>query len=235
MKSLSNYITLTFLVFGVLGCNNSEEESSSESPLFTLLNASKSGIEFQNTITETDSLNILDYLYFYNGGGVALGDVNNDGWVDIYLTANQEANKLYLNKGNLTFEDYTEKAGVAGKSDWNTGVLMADINADGWLDIYTIAVVGINGFEGYNELFINNGDGTFTERAKEFNLAIQAYGTHAVSLDFDLDGDLDIFLLNHAVHTQESFGKVSLRNTRNDKTGDRLLRNDNGSFTDVSE
>ena len=120
------------------------------------------GIDFENTVVETDSLNILDYLYLYNGGGLAMGDVDGDGLLDLYFAANQGNNKLYLNKGDLQFEDVTQSAGVAGKSDWNTGSIMGDFNADGLLDIYVMAVVGINDFMGQNELFINNGDGTFT-------------------------------------------------------------------------
>jgi len=206
-----------------------------ETRQFEMLPASQSGVAFENILTENDELNILDYLYFYNGGGVAMGDINNDGLPDLYFSANQENNKLYLNKGNLKFEDITQTANVKGNSSWNTGAIMGDINGDGWLDIYVVAVVGINGFEGYNELFINNQDNTFTERAADFGLDFQSYGTTAVLLDFDLDGDLDIYLLNHAVHTEESFGRAQIREERDDKTGDRLLRNDGNTFTDVSE
>ncbi len=116
-------------------------------------------------LTETDDLNILDYLYFYNGGGVAVGDINNDGLADIFFSGNMVKNKLYLNKGGLKFEDITELADVAGNSSWNTGTVMGDVNGDGLLDIYVCAVVGINGFNGYNELFINQGDTTFVESA----------------------------------------------------------------------
>lgn len=217
------------LVFFVLNsCKN-------EDRLFELLPAKKSGISFENTLTENDELNILDYLYFYNGGGVSMGDINNDGLPDLFFSANQETNKLYLNKGDLKFEDITRSAGVMGNSSWNTGAVMGDINGDGWLDIYVIAVVGINGFVGHNELFINNQDNTFTEMSGEYGLDFKSYGTTAVFLDFDLDGDLDIYLLNHAVHTQESFGRAQIREERNEKTGDRLLRNDDGYFTDISE
>lgn len=203
--------------------------------VFDDLDSNRTGITFANHLQETETLNILDYLYFYNGGGVAIGDVNADGLPDIYLSGNQVPNKLYLNRGGMQFEDVTETAGVAGQSTWNTGSVMADVNADGLLDIYVCAVVGINGFAGHNELFINNGDGTFTERAREFGLDFDTYSSNAAFLDYDLDGDLDMFLLNHAVHTQDSYGKASLRYQRNYETGDRLLRNDNGRFTDVSE
>lgn len=223
-----NIFLLLFTLL-LLGCGEKEGE------LFKLLDAEKSSINFSNDITETDDLNILDYLYFYNGGGVAIGDINNDGLPDIYFSGNQVKNKLYLNKGNLQFEDISVSAGVEGSSDWNTGVVMGDVNGDGLLDIYVCAVVGINGFNGHNELFINNGDNTFTERAAEFGLDFENYSTTAAFLDYDLDGDLDIYLLNHAVHNQESFGKASIRNNRSYESGDKLLRNNGNGFEDVSE
>ncbi len=202
--------------------------------LFNTPDATLTGLDFKNTLTETDSLSILDYLYFYNGGGTAVGDVNNDGLPDIYLSGNQVGNKLYLNRGNLKFDDVTRSAGVAGKSTWNTGTIMFDANNDGLLDIYVCAVVGINNFTGHNELFINNGNGSFTEQAEAYGLDFKTYSTTAAVLDFDKDGDLDLYLLNHAVHTQDSYGKADLRFTPNEETTDKLLRNDNGVFTDVS-
>ncbi len=217
-------LSLTFLV----SCNN-------EDYLFDLIPASKTGVDFQNNITESDQLNILDYLYFYNGGGVAMGDINNDGLPDLYFSANQERNKLYLNKGDFQFEDISESSGTEGMSTWNTGTIMADFNNDGWLDIYVVSVVGINDFKGHNELFINNQDNTFTESAAAYGLDLQTYGTTAAVFDYDMDGDLDLYLLNHAVHTEESFGRAQIREERNEKTGDRLMRNDNGRFVDVSE
>ncbi|MDC6352855.1 MULTISPECIES: VCBS repeat-containing protein [unclassified Robiginitalea] len=197
--------------------------------------ASDTGIDFVNRLQESNELNILDYLYFYNGGGVAVGDINGDDLPDIYFSGNQVPNRLYLNEGDMKFRDITESAGVAGNSTWNTGVVMADVNADGLLDIYVCAVVGINGFSGHNELFINNGDNTFTERASEYGLDFDTFSSNAAFFDYDGDGDLDMYLLNHAVHTQDSYGKASLRYQRNYDTGDKLMRNDNGRFTEVSE
>jgi hypothetical protein len=214
----------------VCSCNTEEEIKR-----FKLLPASKSGINFENTLTESDSLNILDYLYFYNGGGLAMGDINNDGLPDLFFAANQKTNTLYLNKGGLHFEDISISAGIVGNSSWNTGAVMADVNGDGWLDIYVLAVEGINGFTGHNELYINNKNNTFTESAAKYGLDLKCFGTTASFFDYDLDGDLDVYVLNHAVHTQESFGRAEIRNTRNAKTGDRLLRNDGNNFTDVSE
>jgi len=213
----------------VTGCGSKEGE------LFYNPTPKETGLSFENTLTETDDLNILDYLYFYNGGGVATGDINNDGLTDIFFSGNMVKNKLYLNKGGLKFQDITEQAGVAGNSSWNTGSIMGDVNGDGLLDIYVCAVVGINGFDGYNELFINQGDSTFVESASEYGLDFDSYSSSATFLDYDLDGDLDLYLLNHAVHTQESFGKADLRLKRSYQTGDKLLRNENGKFLDVSE
>ena len=229
-QSMNKYIaliSLTFLLFA--GCGPKEGK------LFKNPSSKSTGIDFVNVITETNDLNILDYLYFYNGGGVALGDINNDGLPDIFFSGNQVKNRLYLNKGNLKFEDITESAGISGNSTWNTGSVMGDINGDGLLDIYVCAVVGINGFGGYNELYINNGDNTFTESAAKYGLDFETFSSNMAFLDYDLDGDLDLYIVNHAVHTQESFGRSSIRNKRNFQTGDKLLRNDGEKFTDVSE
>ncbi len=228
LKLNSNYIIIAVALV-LLGCNRKEDIVFKEIP------DTETGITFVNQITETDDLSILDYLYFYNGGGVAIGDINNDGLPDIFFSGNQVKNKLYLNKGNFKFEDISDKAGIRGNSTWNTGAIMGDVNGDGFLDIYVCAVVGINGFGGYNELYINNGDETFTESATKYALDYASFSSSAAFLDYDLDGDLDIYLLNHAVHTQESFGHANLRYRRNYQTGDKLLRNDNGIFTDVSE
>lgn len=202
---------------------------------FEPLDAKTTGIEFENRLTNTENANILDYLYFYNGGGVAVGDINNDDKVDIFFTSNQGDNKLYINQGNFKFKDITEKAGIQQTSDWNTGVTFADVNGDGLLDIYICAVVGINGFQGHNELYINNGDETFTEKSKDFGLDFDNYSSSAAFFDYDNDDDLDLYLLNHAVHTQNSYGKADLRLNRNYETGDKLLRNDGGKFVDVSK
>lgn len=231
MNRLLGFFTALVLV---IGCTNSNSLFDNPSPQET-------GVTFENTITESDELNILDYLYFYNGGGVAVGDINGDGLPDIFFSGNQVKNKLYLNKGNLQFEDISEAAGVEGNSTWNTGAVMGDVNGDGLLDIYVCAVVGVNGFNGHNELYINNGpskvDGeiTFTESSVKYGLDFDSYSSSAAFLDYDLDGDLDLYLLNHAVHTQDSYGKAELRLKRNYQTGDKLLRNDNGKFTEVSE
>lgn len=223
------YWLIVFAFVILLGCGENEGE------LFSTPKSSETGISFTNTLKETDDLNILDYLYFYNGGGVAVGDIDNDGLVDIFFSGNQVKNKLYRNLGNFKFEDISIKSGVEGNSTWNTGAIMGDVNGDGLLDIYVCAVVGINGFNGFNELYINNGDSTFTESAAKYGVDFDSYSSSAAFFDYDLDGDLDLYILNHAVHTQESFGKVDLRFDRNYQTGDKLMRNDGDTFTDVSE
>ena len=228
MSVIRNFIFLGVLCLILFSCKEQDT-------LFKNPSAESTGITFENTLTESDDFNIIDYLYFYNGGGLAVGDINGDTLPDVFISGNQVKNKLYLNKGNLQFEDISDTAGIAGNSTWNTGAVMGDVNGDGLLDIYVCAVVGINGFDGHNELYINNGDSTFTESAAQYGLDLDTYSSNAAFLDYDLDGDLDIYILNHAVHTQESYGKASLRFKRNYETGDRLMRNDGGTFTDVSE
>ena len=215
--------------FLFIGCTKKQDQ------LFEKLSSEESNITFNNKLDPSKNISILDYLYYYNGGGVSIGDINNDGLVDVYFTSNQGKNKLYLNKGKNKFEDITAKAGVEGQSDWNTGTVMADVNGDGFLDIYVCAVVGINGFEGHNELFINNKDNTFTESAAEYGLDLDNYSSSVAFFDFDLDGDLDMYLLNHAIHSELSYGNANIRNKRSYECGDKLFRNDNGKFVDISE
>ncbi|GAB3913999.1 VCBS repeat-containing protein [Larkinella knui] len=245
MKRISIFFTAVTLL--VTGCK--QLTSSSEKPLFQALDSTQTGIGFINHVRNTETFNIIDYLYFYNGAGVAAGDVNNDGLTDLYFVSNQGKNKLYINKGaaresSMKFEDVTEKAGVEGFSDWQTGVTMADVNGDGWLDIYVCAVGNFKGLEGSNELYINNHDGTFTEKAAEYGLDFTGFSTQAAFFDYDHDGDLDMYLLNHAVHTSRSYDRVTARNLRQNESGDYLYRNElisNGKpnpkarFTNISE
>ncbi|RZS95492.1 VCBS repeat protein [Cecembia calidifontis] len=214
------------LVFGLIfyACH-SKTTTSPQEALFQSIEASYSGIDFSNDLDVEESFNIIEYLYFYNGGGIAVGDINNDGLLDLYFSSNQKPNKLYLNKGNLQFEDITEKAGVASLGPWKTGVSMVDINGDGLLDIYVCRVSGYKGLQGKNELYINNGDLTFTESAGLYGLDFQGFSTHAAFFDYDGDGDLDMYLLNHGVHTERSFGRAALRYIDDGFAGDKLYRN----------
>lgn len=212
-----------FLVAAIMiSCKKDQEKNNF---LFESVSPNHSGIYFENKLTETEDFNIIEYLYFYNGGGVSIGDINNDGLPDIYLSSNQGHNKLYLNKGNFEFEDITDKAGVASPNPWKTGITMADVNGDGFLDIYVCRVSGYKGLEGKNELYINNGDLTFTEMAADYGLDFQGFSTQAAFFDYDGDGDLDMYLLNHAVHTERSYGRASLRHIDHGQAGDRLFRN----------
>lgn len=215
--------------------NDSATPEPVKDPLFQLLPGAQTGIQFNNTVVDDKSFNVFKYRNFYNGGGVAIGDIDHDGKPDIFFVANQGKNKLYLNKGNWKFEDITDKAGVAGIHKWHTGVTMADVNGDGWLDIYISNSGEIAGDDRANELYINQKDGTFKEEAKEYGLDDKGLGTHAIFFDFDHDGDLDCFILNNSFRPIESFGyNHQLRDNRDPKNGDKLYRNDNGKFTDVS-
>jgi len=225
--------------------DNLAEVSEKAPTLFSLLPSSQTGIAFVNKVENQKNFNIFKYRNFYNGGGVAIGDVNNDGLADIYLTGNMVGNKLYLNKGNLTFEDITSKAGVEGSKPWSTGVVMVDINQDGLLDIYVSNAGNMKGNNHDNDLYINNGDLTFTEKAAEYNLAKTGFSTHASFFDYDKDGDLDAYILNNSNIPVSSLGYAAQRDVRAQDwegvpdifkgVGDMLLRNDNGKFVDVSE
>src|ERR1035437_5619721 len=228
--------SVIFLIFLVFSC---KPDGKKGEQLFTLLPPSSTHVNFKNQLTETEQSNIIEYLYFNNGAGVAAGDINNDGLVDLYFTSNQNSNKLYLNKGNFKFEDITETAGVAGTGDWKTGVTMADVNGDGLLDIYVCQVGNYKNFHGKNQLFINQGNLTFKEEAHEYGLDFQGFSTQAAFFDYDMDGDLDMYLQNHSVHTSRSYGNDSLRFDHDSLSGGRLFRNDevNGRhvFHDVTQ
>src|SRR6202171_3789435 len=195
------------------------ERKQNARPLFELLAPSATGVTFANKLPET-GFNIINYLYYYNGGGVAVGDVDGDGLPDLYFTSNLGSNKLYRNKGNYQFEDITDKAGVADSIGWKTGVTMADVNGDGKIDIY-VSGADYLGLHGRNVLYINNGDGTFTDRTKQYGLDHVGYNTQALFFDYDGDGDLDMYLLDHSTHPQRTIESQSQRSATSPRTGDR--------------
>jgi hypothetical protein len=231
----TSQIVLLLAVLVFQACGPSTPDAVEKDSLFSMISSKESGIDFQNTLTDTREFNIYTYRNFYNGGGVAIGDINNDNLPDIFLTSNMNPNKLYLNLGEFRFKDITEEAGVGGTRKWSTGVNMVDINADGLLDIYVSNSGDIESDDRANELYINNGDLTFTEKAAEVGLDERGLTTHAAFFDYDKDGDLDAYILNNSFRAIGSFDlRTDQRDTRDSLGGHKLLRNDNGRFTDVS-
>lgn len=240
---IKNYLTCSIIGFLLLfSCQ--EEEKTKAPVLFDLVDPAQSGINFTNELTYDKDFNIYTYRNFYNGGGVAVGDINNDGLVDLYFTANMQKNRLFLNQGNFKFKDITDEAGVGGEKAWSTGVTISDVNGDGWLDIYVCNSGDLRGDNKQNELFINQGIDTtstdktirFKEEAEKYNLADRGYGTHAVFFDYDKDGDLDAYLLNNSYRSIFDFNRMkNQRPVRDELGGDKLFQNNDGIFKDVSE
>jgi hypothetical protein len=235
MKIVRVFSAICFLLFFSCGQKN-------KAALFTL--ATDSNIHFENTIRETKEFNVFKYRNFYNGGGVGIGDLNNDSLPDVFFTANEGSNKLYLNKGGFRFEDVSERAGFTAKKQWSTGVVMVDVNADGWLDVYVCNAGNMKDPSlRRNQLFINNHDLTFTDKAAEFGLDNDGYSTQASFFDYDLDGDLDCFLINNSPIPVNTLNYENLRDKPASEWpvadflkggGDHLYRNDNGFFKEVT-
>lgn len=226
-------LTVFIFLVGLTSCQN--EEQAEQRTVFRKISSEASGIDFRNELVYSERLNTYTYRNFYNGAGVAVGDINNDGLQDLYFCGNQVDNKLFLNLGNLKFKDITESAGVGSPNIWSTGVSMADVNGDGWLDIYVCKAGPKGGENRHNELFINQGDLTFTESSKEYGIADEGLSLHAAFFDYDKDGDQDFYLLNNSLR---SVGVYDLRQDQRLETdtlgGNKLYRNDGGVFTNVT-
>jgi enediyne biosynthesis protein E4 len=221
---------MVFLFFlFLLSCNKEDKQLR-----FTLTDPKNTGLDFVNSLPYTEAFNTYTYRNFYNGGGVALGDINNDGLLDVFCTGNINDSKLFLNKGNWKFEDVTKKAGVACHGVWSTGASMVDINGDGFLDIYVCKGGKPGGSNRHNELFINNGDLTFSEQSKEYGLDIEGLSIHSAFFDYDKDGDLDVYILNNSIRSVGTFDfKENLRKIPSND-GNKFMRNDGGKFVDVT-
>ena len=222
MNKISFYI-LTLLT--IQGCTRDNTNSDELSVQFESLSSELTGINFNNKLESKTDLNIIEYLYYYNGGGVGILDVNNDGLDDIFFSGNEVGDELYLNEGDMKFKNITESAGINSEINWSTGVAIADVNNDGLVDIYVSTVSDYKNLRGHNRLYVNNGDLTFTEISKEIGLDFVGFGTQASFFDYDNDGDLDVYLLNHSIHTPRNYGRANKRYEKDLKSGDRLYEN----------
>lgn len=226
---------LLLLAFICIGCFNGAKSPQAGQALMRLVPVEHSGVDFSNELFENERLNIITFEYFYNGAGVGVGDINNDGWQDLFFSGNMVPSKLYLNQGNFQFKDITQQAGIDMEQQWCTGVAMVDINADGWLDIYVAAAGPYGPTQRKNLFFINQQDGTFKEQAEKLGLDDAGHTTQAAFFDYDRDGDLDVYLLTNIT---EAVGPNIIRpkkiNGESPNT-DRLYRNDQGVFTNVSK
>ncbi len=232
-------ITLSILFFN--SCSTEPSKAGKSSAAFIMHESSETGVGFSNDLKLTLELNIFNYMYFYNGGGVGSGDFNNDGLVDLFFTANMSDNKLYLNEGNLKFKEVTEKAGIVNDRGWSTGVSVVDINDDGMLDIYVSQVGEFQNIKSNNQLFVcekigEDGVPVYAEKARDYGLDLIGFSTQAAFIDYDLDGDLDLFQMNHSLHANGTFGQRKVfQGKMHPLSGDKIFRNDNGKFENVTE
>src|SRR5579872_3146822 len=240
MRTRIIYLLLAGCMFLLYSCKHPSTDGGPV--LFEALESSRTGLDFSNKLTPTQEFNVFKYMYYYNGGGVGAADFNNDGKIDVFFAANQVSNKLYLNTGDLHFKDVTTEAGIPQDGAWSTGVSVVDINNDGLMDIYVCRVGNHETLHSHNQLLIcqgidQNGVPTYRDEAKEYGLDFSGFSTQAAFFDYDGDGDLDMYLLNHTLRQNGTYGprKEKLA-TYNPLSGDRLFRNDgNGKFTDVTK
>ncbi|MEO9892629.1 VCBS repeat-containing protein [Aurantibacter sp.] len=234
MKFLRPHSKLLYLLVASIICSCTSDDKGKQ---FSLLTSNTTGINFKNILKETETFNVLEYGYLYNGGGVSIGDLNNDGLPDIYFTGNMVGSQLYINQGDFKFKEIAKKAGVFADGLWNTGTTMADVNADGYLDVYVCRSAAKDPDKRKNLLFINNKDLTFTESAAEYGIADSGYSTQGAFFDYDKDGDLDLYVLNHSTQEYAGFGQItaSLKKKKNDNYSDKLYKNENGKFINVSD
>lgn len=238
-NSMYKTAALAFIAAGLLGSCQSKKEKG-EAPLFTLLGKEQTGVDFVNKLSFDQSFNLFKYIYFYNGSGVGAGDFNNDGLPDLFFGSNQGASKLFLNKGKLRFADVTSTAAIPADGGWTTGVSVVDINQDGLLDIYVCRVGNYETLHSRNQLLINQGINAegipvFADKAVEYGLDFSGFCTQAAFFDYDLDGDLDLFLLNHSVHQNGTFKpRAEFAGQYHALSGDRFYKNEKGRFVDVT-
>src|SRR5258705_2214070 len=243
-KAVRRSRVLYFILCGIIillfnSCRNNDAKIPSV-PLFKVLDSKATGIDFRNDLTYTKEFNLFKYIYFYNGSGVGAGDFNDDGKIDLFFGSNQGRNRLYINKGQMKFADVTDLAQIPNDGGWTTGISVVDINNDGLLDIYVCRVGNFETLKSRNLLLINkgikNGIPSFTDEAPAYGLDFSGFSTQAAFFDYDLDGDLDMFLMNHSVHQNGTFKpRNEFLNTYHPLSGDRFYRNYNGKFTDITK
>jgi hypothetical protein len=235
-KNAHCYLWMSFLILVSVQCKTTQKET----PLFEMLDGNKTGIQFENNLKPTQDFNMFHYMYYYNGAGVGTGDFNNDGKIDIFFASNEGENQLYLNKGDLHFENVTKAAAIPTDSAWNTGVSVVDINNDGLLDIYICRLGNFEKFKSKNQLLVcqglKNGVPYYKDEAASYGLDFSGFSTQAAFFDYDGDGDLDVFLLNHSVHQNGTFApRKNFLGTYDLVSGDRIFKNNNGKFEDVTK
>ena len=241
MTSKIAFILLFFLVLIInFSCTN-EPNSPTATPeefQFELLTKERTGLDFNNVLTQNSKFNVFTYMYYFNGGGIAAGDFNQDGLIDLYFTSNMGPNALFLNQGDLQFEEVAKKSGVEGLNGWTSGATVVDINNDGMLDIYVSQMGNYQDIRGQNQLYvcqeIKDGIPVFEDQAAYYGLDFSGFATQASFFDYDLDGDLDMFQLNHSLHANGTFGQRKNFNERHPESGDKIFRNDNGKFVDIT-